>query len=52
MHAVTSHSGIALGKKKLLQVQQTVKLGITKTLNIYPVQLSQEDSLIKLPKEV
>ena len=42
MHAVTSHSRVALGKKKLLQVQQTVKLGIAKTLNVDVVQLSQK----------
>ena len=52
MHAVTSHSRFALSKKKLLQVQQTVKLGITKTLNLDPVQVSQEDSLNKLSKGV
>ena len=52
MHAVTSHSTVALGKKKLLQVQQTVKLGIANPLNIDLVQLSQEDSLNKLSKEV
>ena len=34
MHAVTSHSRVALGKKKLLQAQQTVKLEIAKTLDI------------------
>ena len=39
MHAVTSHSRVALCKKKLLQVQQTIKLGIPKTLNIHPVQV-------------
>ena len=49
---MTSHSRVALGKKKLLQVQQTVKLGIAKTLNIGLVQLSQEDSLNKLSKEI
>ena len=52
MHAVTSHSRVALGKKKLLQVQQPEKLGIAMTLNIDVVQLSQEDSLNKLSKEV
>ena len=52
MHAVTSHSRVSLGKKKLLEVQQTVKLEIAKLLNIDVVQLSQEDSLNKLSKEV
>ena len=52
MHAVTSHSRIALGKKKLLQVQKTVKLGIANTLNIDLVQLGLEDFLNKLSKEV
>ena len=46
---MTNHSRVALGKKKFLQVQQTVKLGIAKTLNI---DLVQEDSLNKLSKEV
>ena len=52
MHAVNSHSRVALGKKKLLHVQKTIKLGIAKTLNIDPDQLSQEDSFNKLYKEV
>ena len=42
MHTVISHSRAAHGKKKLLQDQQTVKLGIAKTLNI---DLVQGDSL-------
>ena len=52
MHAVNSHSRVALGKKKLLHVQKTVKLGIARTLNIDPEELSQEDSINKLSKEV
>ena len=52
MHAVNSHYRIALGKKKLLHVQKTVKLGIARTLNIDPEGLSQEDSFNKLSKEV
>ena len=36
MYAVNSHSRVALGKKKLLHVQKTVKLGIARTLNIDP----------------
>ena len=52
MHAVNSHSRVALGKKKLLHVQKTVKLGIARTLNIDPEELSQEDSFNKLSKEV
>ena len=52
MHAVTSQSRVALGKKKLLKVQQTVKLGIAKTLNIDFVEISKEDSLNKIFKEV
>ncbi|XP_065647864.1 ARL14 effector protein-like [Hydra vulgaris] len=38
MHAVNSHSRVALGKKKLLHIQKTVKLGIARTLNIDPEQ--------------
>ena len=41
-----------LAKKKLLHVQKTVKLGIARTLNIDPEELSQEDSFNKLSKEV
>ena len=52
MYAVTSRARVASGKKKLLQVKQTVKLGIVKTLNIGVVQLNQEYSLNKLSKEV
>ena len=52
MHAVTSHSRVPFCKKKLLQVQQTIKMRIAKTLNIDLVQLSQKDSLDKLSKEV
>ena len=37
---------------KILKVQQIVKLGITKSLNIDPIQLSLEDSLNKLSKEI
>ena len=52
MHAGINHSRVALGKKKLLQAQQTEKLGIAKTLNIDLFHLRQEDSLNKLSNEV
>ncbi|XP_065665336.1 uncharacterized protein LOC136086777 [Hydra vulgaris] len=52
MHAGNSHSRVARGIKKLVLVQKTVKLGIARTLNIDPEELSQEDSFNILSKEV
>ena len=41
MHAVSSHSRVAHGKKKLLQVQQTLKSEISTALNIDPENLNE-----------